>query len=517
MGFSITAQPVLGIYRGHRADGTIEPLPSVDRLMSALLCAAGFGPRAVERDGELEPADADRVALRWLEQNPPQSIHVPPLSVTAATAIAYRDDGTFGKGKVVNKIGKQDAAVAVAGPFVWTWTVDAPEQVVEALGELCGDVPGLGTSESPMIVRLSEPVDYSNHERAPDGSAFDPTPGLDLTVPASGRLDELTASFRADRKPGRRDSGVSASERSARPVPARRATTQIRYRERLNVVAEVPWPDVYLVPLERRPSQSERLRWCEAAHKALIRLLGTESPPALTGAVSPGTRRPANNIALHLVDDTMPVELPADCVSALAVMLPRNLSGADHAAVLRAVANLDAIFPARGHHRQRKPEPVSRVGSDLLIRRGDRFWNPPEPGKTRFWSTFPAAVPDTRGYEGWGFTHAALLSLGFVWRDMPDFPMPRGRGEARDSALAASAAARGMAVIDVRPVRTSNVGDIVHTVNPHAVVRPYRATIHLGESVPPSAITAIGQSRHFGGGLLVPDDRPSGGPSEVLA
>lgn len=517
MGFSITAQPVLGIYRGHGADGTIEPLPSVDRLMSALLCAAGFGPRAVERAGELQPSDVDQVALRWLEQNPPQLIHVPPLSVCTATAIAYRDDGTLGKGKVVNKIGKQDAAVAVAGPFVWTWTADAPEQVMEALGELCGDVPSIGTSESPMIVRLSEPADYSNHERAPDDSAFDPTPGLDVTVPVTGRFDELTGAFRVDRKPGRRDAGVSSSERSVRPVPARSATTQVRYRERLSAVAEVPWPDVYLVPLDRRPALSERVRWSEAAHKALIRILGAESPPALTGAVAPGTRRQANNIALHFVDETMPIVLPADCVSALAVMLPRNLPGADHAAVLRALGNLDVIFPSRVDHRHQKLAPVRRVGRDLLIRRGDRFWNPPEPGMTRFWKTFPAAVPDTRGYAGWGFTHAALLSLGFVWRDMPDFPTPRGRGEARDSALAAAAADRGMAIIDVRPVRSSNVGELVHAVNPHAVVRPYLATIHLGDSVPSSAVLAIGQSRHFGGGLLVPDDRPSGDPIEVHA
>jgi CRISPR-associated protein Csb2 len=54
----------------------------------------------------------------------------------------------------------------------------------------------------------------------------------------------------------------------------------------------------------------------------------------------------------------------------------------------------------------------------------------------------------------------------------------------------------------------------VHRVHPHAVVRPYRATIALGDLGGPATIQAIGQCRHLGGGLLVPQDYPEGTPMD---
>ena len=52
MSFAIVADLPLGMYRGAGADGRPERIPSVSRLHSALLCAAGFGPRAVARDDD---------------------------------------------------------------------------------------------------------------------------------------------------------------------------------------------------------------------------------------------------------------------------------------------------------------------------------------------------------------------------------------------------------------------------------------------------------------------------------
>lgn len=71
---------------------------SVARLHSALLCAAGFGPRTVEVGHEsLDVADTDVLALRWLEDNPPDSVRIPALEVNPGRAVAYRDDGTLRK------------------------------------------------------------------------------------------------------------------------------------------------------------------------------------------------------------------------------------------------------------------------------------------------------------------------------------------------------------------------------------------------------------------------------------
>lgn len=48
----------------------------------------------------------------------------------------------------------------------------------------------------------------------------------------------------------------------------------------------------------------------------------------------------------------------------------------------------------------------------------------------------------------------------------------------------------------------------VHHVTPETAVQPYRAALRLGSLVSDRAILAIGQSRHLGGGLLVPLDMP---------
>ena len=49
----------------------------------------------------------------------------------------------------------------------------------------------------------------------------------------------------------------------------------------------------------------------------------------------------------------------------------------------------------------------------------------------------------------------------------------------------------------------------MHKVNEHAVVRPYRAVLRLTGVAGDRVVQAIGQSRHLGGGLLVPRDVPA--------
>ncbi len=58
-----------------------------------------------------------------------------------------------------------------------------------------------------------------------------------------------------------------------------------------------------------------------------------------------------------------------------------------------------------------------------------------------------------------------------------------------------------------------NDGDItrwVHRVGPEAAIQPYRAALRLGDLADERTLIAIGQSRHLGGGLLVPVDLPTG-------
>lgn len=120
----------------------------------------------------------------------------------------------------------------------------------------------------------------------------------------------------------------------------------------------------------------------------------------------------------------------------------------------------------------------------------------------------PVAVPDTRPPRGgrWSLADAAALSVALVWRH--EFTAP-GRGDARYRALAEAASTRGVRVDSAVRMMGGDVGRYVHKVHPDTVIQPYRAVLSLGDLAGPQTIAAIGQSRHLGGGLLVPRDLPS--------
>jgi CRISPR-associated protein Csb2 len=65
-------------------------------------------------------------------------------------------------------------------------------------------------------------------------------------------------------------------------------------------------------------------------------------------------------------------------------------------------------------------------------------------------------------------------------------------------------------VVRAQPLRTTDVDAYAHRVNNGAVVRPYTAVLWLGDLAGPQTVAAIGQSRHLGGGLLVPYDLREG-------
>lgn len=504
MPFAIVADLPLGTYRGASTDGRPERLPSVARLHSALLCAAGFGPRAVDHGGCMEPSDADDDALRWLEHNPPDSVLIPALEVNRGGAVAWRDDGTWSRdGVTKNKFGKApNAGTAVDGKFVWIWKEAPPEPVRAALTDLCPDVAYLGTSESP--VRLT----------AVTGDTFDATHDLDreadlFTVggtasarPVPGRLGELHAAHRAatGAPPRAGQDKPRKDEDSRSTIPPRELTETAWYTPRRAERANVPWPEVITIPMRSPVPEKDRVAWAVATHRALIRLIGYGAPPMITGAYPEGTRRPANRVAIHFLDDRVDADPAGNC---LAVLVPHDADTADLDALRDAVTALTSVRGPGGAVRELDVR-------NLRVVSGHRFWKDPEPGMIRLWRTVPAAVPETRGARGgeWNFAHAALLSAGFAWKDR--LPKVAGRGPAYYRGLASAASEAGVAVVHAKAVRTTDVGRFVHKVNEHAVVRPYEALLAMGNLAGTGTVQAIGQSRHLGGGLLVPVDVPGG-------
>jgi CRISPR-associated protein Csb2 len=504
MPFSISAELPLGTYRGHDADGTPERIPSVARLHAALLCAAGFGPRAVAgEDGELAPCAEDAATLRWLEHHPPDGVSIPPMQMNSGAATAYRDDGTLSPSRAIRKLGKAaGASVAVGGALTWSWLESPPPRIVAALEALCPDVPHLGSTESPARLTTSTQTTSPTHVLDQDATEF--SGGEDTALPTPGRIAELAAAHAATRRvPTLAKDKVKSPESSESPIPPRGSTRPARYTRVAATSGDVPWPEALLVPLSGAVSERDRVRFAVAAHRTLIGIIGDGAPPVLTGAYPPGGRPPANRIALQLLSTEHPVDLPAGAKAALAVLLPRDVPAADLAVVLGAVRTLRRL---RAPYR----DPLTVVGHTEL-RSGESFWREPAAGTVRLWRTEPAAVPDTRGAgPDWTFGHTALLSVGFVWQSGPRLPAVEGRGTARYRALASAVNAAGAAVVWAEPLRTSAVGDYAHRVHPHAVVRPYRAVLSLGDLGGPCLVQAIGQSRHLGGGLLVPVDLPEG-------
>jgi CRISPR-associated protein Csb2 len=500
MTFSIVAELPLGAYRGNGQDGRPERFPSVARLHSALLCAAGIGPRAIPTDGgDLGPCEADEEALRWLEDHPPDGVSLPPLNFSAGRAIAYRDDGTIKKSQTTRAIKKvpkhPDSGSAVAGPFVWTWHEDPPEPVRAAFEALCPDVPYLGTTESPARLTTHDADVGLTHERDPDADMF--TAGsTPMDAPTRGRFDELTraASVNRGRAPSVARDRVGTDERSSSEVPTRACVAPVRYRALDAPTHEVPWS----IPVRHR------VAWAVAVHRATIRLIGDGAPPLVTGTYPDGVRRPANRVALHLLGEGLPVsDRAATGPCTLAVLVPSGVDPSEVGVLLDALSNLASVRGPGGQRREVKTD-------EMQVLSGDAFWRLPEKGRIRLWTTVPAAVPETRGSRtgSWTFAHAALLSLAFAWRDQ--LPPVAGRADEYRRGMARAVSERGAAAVHVSALRSSDVGRYVHRINEHAVVRPYRAVLSLGDLAGPGTVAAIGQSRHLGGGLLVPLDVPEG-------
>jgi len=430
--------------------------------------------------------------------------------VSTNGAIAYREDGTLKRNPNrarFKKLPKQASSlVSVDGAFMWTWLVEPPEPVAACLRSLCPDVSHLGTTESPVRLRVDETATQGTHRQVVAAGAFPEGPGEEVDVAASGRLDELLAAHRDHRSGKLGTERVGSDERSVSPVPPRAATRSQWYAAVSYEPADVPWPEVLLVPLSLdqafgRVRERDRVAWAVAAHRALIKVLDRDAPPLLTGAYPVPEDRPANRVALHLLTRDQPVDLPNGSGAALAVLLPRSAEAAQLQAVYRGIEQLRGFRSRNGQ---------ATVMGRAEARAGDLLWREPSVGVRRLWRTSPAAVPDTRGHQHWTFTHAALLSLGFVWQGSARLPPLARRGAARDRAIVDAVNAVGVGVLRATPLRTPAVADYVHRVHPDAVVRPYRALLHMGDLSGARTVQAIGQARHLGGGLLVPEDYPEG-------
>ncbi len=501
MPFAIVAEFPLGTYRGHRPDTSLDVVPSPARLHAALLAAAGQGTRAIAQGDGLAPTSSDRAALEWLESNPPDALTCPPIRRHTDLAIAYRAEGFFGvRDRRPVLVTREDVSgsVALGGPLAWLWDAAPPSDIGEALAGLCRDVPYLGVTESPVILRVgdAEPT----HRLDPQASLLSGE-GLDLEVPRPGRTAALMQAFDAfrGRTPAPDTDRQKSGEGAISPPNVRTELAFARYVPLGWGPTTAPWPTIVVLPVDRFVPPDQRVAWCVALHRALVARIGDGAPAVVTGHYEPGVRRPANRLAIQYLPQAVSGAPDLGAPGAFLLLLPGDADPADLAALDRAVRSLGEI-------RWGRSRAVHVRGVEVLD--GDRFWAPVPGGSVRTWVTATPAIPESRPVRGrsWTIGEAALLSLGLVFRDR--FARATEARPAWYASLVEAVADQGATVIEAHKLNGPDVSRWVHRTNGETAVQPYGVALRLGAMAGERTILAIGQSRHLGGGLLTPIDLP---------
>lgn len=503
----IVARLPLGVYHGHTPSGGVDPFPTPLRLFSALVNAAFVGTTTGASDGLSGPV---LDALAWLEENPPEGLLIPPTTpagVGGDSRVAYRATGTLEKLKPKVASKALSDGTAVAGSFGWSWT-DMPNEVRDVIARLCEDVPCLGEMDSPAVLEVTD-VEV-NWRLEPHATAFI-TGGRRVLVPRPGRLTllrELHAAAYPEEPPRERDDRFGVGSDAVRSFPTSDAAaammSYVPVTEPDDVLVSTPWRDV-LVMLVDEPVEpvepEDRLGWCVAFHRALVARIGDGAPTVVTGRYPAGSRMPANRLAIQYVPRAVltlsEIDVDATTSGAFLVMLPSDVSPEDRVTVMTALAGMTRLRSRSGE--------VHLCPHDVLVSAA-RFWRAPLEHMVRTWVLTPAAVPEvTRQRGSWTFEDAILLSLGFVWRDAAG-PVPKGGAGYRE--LVGWVRGRGARVVSYRRL-TRGVSNYAHRMPEGMVAQPYSAQLNMGGLLGEQELAAVGQSRHLGGGLLVPVDVPS--------
>lgn len=504
----ITARFPLGIFLGHRPDGARAEFPDTARLHAALTHAAGQGSTA-ETDGlELRPRADAIAALKWLEEHPPAELRLPGHTPVASAVggrspRAWRDEGVIeGQQKPWSRrVAKpQSDAVALAGPIGWGWEEEVPDEVRSILDQLCADVSCLGEADSPAVLEIADRSNWEPTHRLDLGDTAFPAPGgVAVRTPVSGRFDELEGLHRAA-NPLKRPS-VAQDRHAWGARPSSHAPDEAKVREHVyrtpDVVPDAPWAHVITIPVEGDAKAVDAVAWSVALHRAIVARMPGGAPAMITGRH--GGRPPhSNRVAIHLVQPH-PLRADESPVPTFAVMLPPEIDDTELALLQRALTGTRRVYRREG----------DLVLGTKEFQSTDSFWKPPRDDDVRRWRPTPALVPEVRkqGGAGWSLQDAVALSVGHVFRNsfarFVDSQAPRYRG------LARVMRDHGVRGCDLRVVRDSNVSRFVHKTPRDLVVQPVVGLVDVGNLVAPTTLFAVGQSRHLGGGLMIPEDIPA--------
>ncbi len=504
---AIRARFPLGVYLGHQLDGQPSPFPDTARLLSALMQSAGKGSHALVRDGDLRPAPRSLEALRWIEERAPSALAFPPSTPVAlhrTPTESYRDEGVFDTAQkeipTRRKVRKrQSDGVAVNGDFGWAWDEDAPAEVVDTIAALCEDVSCLGEADTPVILEVAD-VEVT-HLRDLTDTGFPAPGGVHVRTPITGRVDELEADYAIARPAKRLTQAADRHSWTAQPASHRLAVARVRpliYRAATPPLPDVPWPGATVIPLGKPINVQERVPWCVALHRAFAAYLGDLPAPLLTGRYTEGAKQPANRVAVQYLDAEVLAAAGHDAEhGAFVVLAPAGAAPEDLASVARCIRSVKKVY--------RRDETAIELRPSFDLDPA-QFWPTPQEGVVRYWRPVPGMVTETRRQPGgkpWTLHDAALLSIGHVFRDRLALT---AAGSDRYRDIVDQVREWGVSVHDIHPIHDSRVERYAHKLPRGVVAQPYTAKFDLSALVPPTALVAVGQSRHLGAGLLVPVD-----------
>ncbi|WP_432559692.1 type I-G CRISPR-associated protein Csb2 [Granulicoccus sp. GXG6511] len=503
---TITARFPLGFFQGHGHDGdTPDSYPQTARLFDALVHAAGKGSTAVVQGADLRPSETSMAALKWLEARPPDQIQMARSEANAASALSYRDQGVFEKAKgggvVTRKTGQRiNQVVAVDGAFGWHWR-DVPEKIAATIVNLCPDVSCLGEADSPVVldttVALEQPLD-----RLVDAGQLS-NRGISMATPTVGRIEELETAY-LEANPAKAPTAAEDIHRVAKLPSSRKPAHRTIGKSYYGLAADptpstVPWPRALLFKSSRCVPADERVRWCVAFHRLLAHRLGDDAPAVVTGIYQQGVRKPANRVAIHYVPTGLPTRVLSGTPMFL-VMLPAGIQPAEESILRRSLERAKLRLYRAGQELHLEPAGTSDLAS---------WWAPSADGMQRWWAPVPALVPDTRRQPArngsWTLAHAAKLAVGFAFRERFG-PVPSGERGYR--ALVKQVESLGVEATQLTLVPDSRVEVFAHKLPEGVTCQPYRGLLRLGGLSDDSTLIALGQSRHVGGGLMMPVDVP---------
>lgn len=521
---AITAEFPLGVYRGHGPSGSAEPLPEQPRLYSALVHAANTGSTATR-----SPDHPDRMtasarsldALDWVEANPPEYLSVPEvLPVETIQRVAYRNEGDFEKTPGTKAIRPKVRAkpisdgFALCSAFGWGWE-NLPDDVAEALDDLCADVGYLGSADSPVLLRVVR--DFApTHHRVDAPSRTDVLSGEVLQTVAPGRRDILDTWHQTLHPSGKKAFKPKAHTLTSPPPPPASPREGIRNAVYSPIAADLPdapWSRVLLIPVQIRAKKLtpvSRRKLMVTVHQTLTRLLGGTDPSGLITGRGNIAHGRANGLAFHLLD-TEEIKLVSGNRQGphLAIMIPRGVQDSELDLLLRTVEHLHRIG--------------TRDAGALRIDRGKRtdslidgavFWKTPGPGVERQWVTQAPAVAERKTKAMGDFTDVdvtLLWSLANVFKGMAHGLDTSGQPVERIRAVVQALLGTDphtVPTLSTEHYTTHRPNELVHKTNGKMPVRAYTARIRTSELIGPRMAVSIGQSRHFGGGLLIPQDTP---------